>query len=168
MVFESYGVAKHDASFNESMAYLLKLNKYRPPKSNETNLGIRIHTDKNFVTILSQCQINGLEVQIKDDEWISVDFSPSSLIIMANDAFMAWSNGRIVSPRHRVVMNGQEDRYSITSFSFKKGIIEIPEELVDEEHPQKFKSFDHFKFLEFYAKDPQYLDERIIKSFCGI
>ncbi|KAK1437399.1 hypothetical protein QVD17_03190 [Tagetes erecta] len=169
MVFESYGVEKYDESFDESMAYLLKLNKYRPRKSDdETNVGAMIHTDKNFLTILSQNQMNGLEVQIKDGEWMSVDFSPSSFVVMATDAFMAWSNGRIKSPSHRVLMNAEEDRYSIALFSFKKGIIETPEELVDDQHPLKFKPFDHYKFLEFYAKNLRYLDERALMLYCGI
>ncbi|KAJ0478552.1 hypothetical protein HanHA300_Chr13g0501311 [Helianthus annuus] len=65
-------------------------------------------------------------------------------------------------------MNGQEDRYSIALFSFKKGIVEIPEELVDEDHPPRFKSFDNYKFIEFYVKNPPpYHDERVIELFCG-
>ncbi|KAI3703308.1 hypothetical protein L1987_73270 [Smallanthus sonchifolius] len=167
MVFESYGVEKYHESFSESMTFVLRLNKYRPPKSSETNVGAVTHTDKDFVTILSQNQENGLEVQIKNDEWMNVEFLPSSFVVMATDAFMAWSNVRIKSVNHRVVMNGQEDRYSMALFSFKKGITEIPEELVDKEHPPRFKSFDHFKFLEFYAKDPHYLDQRSIELFCG-
>ncbi|KAI3703307.1 hypothetical protein L1987_73269 [Smallanthus sonchifolius] len=167
MVFERYGVEKYHESFSESMTSVLKTNKYRLPKSDETNLGVKAHTDKAFFTILSQNQVNGLEVQIKDGEWMNVEFLPSSFVIMATDASMAWSNGRIKSPLHRVVMNGQEDRYSISLFSYKKGIIEIPEELVDEEHPPRFKPFDHFKFLEFYAKDPRYPDNRAIEAFCG-
>ncbi|KAK1418875.1 hypothetical protein QVD17_28024 [Tagetes erecta] len=168
MVFESYGVEKYHESFSDSVSYVLRMNKYRPPKPEETNLGAMIHTDKDFVSILSQNQIDGLEVQIKDDEWVSVEFQPSSFVVMATDAFMAWSNGRIKSLRHRVVMKGKEDRYSIALFSFKKGIIQIPEELVNEQHPLRFKPFDHFKFLEFYAKGTKYADERAIELFCGI
>ncbi|KAJ0672895.1 hypothetical protein HanRHA438_Chr13g0622891 [Helianthus annuus] len=65
-------------------------------------------------------------------------------------------------------MNGQEDRYSIALFSFKKGIVEIPEELVDEDHPPRFKPFDNYKLLEFHVKNPPpYYDERVIELFCG-
>lgn len=67
-------------------------------------------------------------------------------------------------------MNGQEeeDRYSIALFTFKKGIIEIPTELVDEQHPPRFKPFDHFKYLDFNVKDPTYFDERAMKLYCGV
>ncbi|KAI3756815.1 hypothetical protein L1987_56638 [Smallanthus sonchifolius] len=132
-------------------------------------MGAAIHTDKHFLTILSQNQVDGLEVKIKDDdEWVRVKYLPSSFFVMAVDAFMAWSNGRLRSAPHRVVMNGQEDRYSIALFKFKNGTVEIPEELIDDEHPPRFKPFDHFKFLEFYAKSPIYFDERAIKLFCGV
>ncbi|KAJ0478555.1 putative oxoglutarate/iron-dependent dioxygenase, non-heme dioxygenase domain-containing protein [Helianthus annuus] len=168
MVFESYGLEKYYESFNESVTYVLKPNKYRPPKSNEGNVAAKMHTDKNLFSILSQNQMNGLEVQIKDDEWMAVEFPPSSFFIMAADVFMAWSNGRTKAVRHRVVMNGQEDRYSIALFSFKKGIVEIPEELVDEDHPPRFKPFDNYKLLEFHVKNPPpYYDERVIELFCG-
>ncbi|XP_076932500.1 putative 2-oxoglutarate-dependent dioxygenase AOP1 [Bidens hawaiensis] len=169
MVFESYGVEKYYESSNESMTPLFRVMKYRPAKADESNLGSVTHTDKHFLTILNQNQVDGLEVQIKDDdEMVAVEFHPSSFVVMATDAFMAWSNGKLRSPRHRVVMNGQEDRYSIALFTFKNGTVEIPEEFVDDEHPPRFKPFDHFKFLESYAKNPIYTDERAIKLFSGV
>ncbi|KAI3669339.1 hypothetical protein L6452_40572 [Arctium lappa] len=79
----------------------------------------------------------------------------------------AWSNGRLRTVPHRVMMNGQENRYSIGLFTFKKGIIEIPEELVDEEHPSRFKPFNHLEFVDHMSKSPLYIDERAIKLFCG-
>ncbi|KAJ0478553.1 putative oxoglutarate/iron-dependent dioxygenase, isopenicillin N synthase [Helianthus annuus] len=91
MVFESYGLEKYYESFNESVTYVLKPNKYRPPKSNEVNVGAKMHTDKNLFSILSQNQMNGLEVQIKDDEWMAVEFPPSSFFLMATDVFMVRS-----------------------------------------------------------------------------
>lgn len=88
MVFESYGVEKYFESENESMTYLLKVKKYRPSKTDETNLGFRIHTDKGFVTVLSQNQVNGLEVEIKDNEWVTVEFLPTFFFVNVADAFM--------------------------------------------------------------------------------
>ncbi|KAK1430368.1 hypothetical protein QVD17_13046 [Tagetes erecta] len=170
MVFESYGVGKYYESFHESMTSLLKVIKYRPPKANETNLGAAVHTDKPFLTILNQNQVGGLEVLINDaaDEWVKVELFPSSFVVMATDPFMAWSNGRVRSPPHRVIMTGQEDRYSIALSTFKNGVVEIPEEFIDDEHPRRFKPFDHFKFLESFAKNPVYLDERSLISYCGV
>ncbi|KAJ9557994.1 hypothetical protein OSB04_012608 [Centaurea solstitialis] len=169
MVFESYGVNKYHESYNESVTYLLRVMKYRPPNMNETKMGSISHTDKTFISILTQNQVKGLEVKTKDNKWIPVNYPPCSFLVMAGDAFKAWSNDRIQSPYHRVVMEGNEFRYSIGLFTYHKGIIEVPEELVDDAHPRNFNSFDHFGYLDFYDKDSMFDQEYPhIKSFCGV
>lgn len=73
------------------------------------------------------------------------------------------------SPYHRVTMNyGTEARYSIAQFSFMEGMIETPEELVDEEHPLQYKPFDHLKFLAFFDKAENRKLECAIKTYCGV
>lgn len=77
----------------------------------------------------------------------------------------AWSNGRLHSPFHRVMMSGNEARYSTDLFSVSKGaskggsIIKAPEELVGEEHPFNFKPFDHFEFLKYYYTEKGQRDQ---------
>ncbi|PNX59260.1 gibberellin 20 oxidase, partial [Trifolium pratense] len=74
---------------------------------------------------------------------------------------VAWSNDRIKSPNHKVLMNGNEKRYSLGLFAFYKGLLQVPEELIDEEHPLQYKPFDHLALLNFgYSVN--------IKDFCGI
>ncbi|KAI6679419.1 hypothetical protein NL676_033300 [Syzygium grande] len=53
----------------------------------------------------------------------------------------AWSNGRLYSPLHRVVMSGTRARHSIGLFLTMKGEIRCPGELVDEQQPLLFKPF---------------------------
>lgn len=94
------------------------------------------------------------------------------LIILLIDVGQAWSNGRIQSPLHRVVMtrdvgNSKSPRYSLGLFSFHNGTIHIPRELVDDEHPLQFRSFDHYGLLRYFAALPK-LDERTAKAYCGI
>ncbi|XAR63237.1 hypothetical protein NMG60_11023109 [Bertholletia excelsa] len=168
MVFESYGVEKLFASHAESTTYLLRLNKYRPAQKDENNEGAPVHTDKSMITILDQNQVGGLEVRAKDGEWISVQFSPSSFLVMAGDAFLAWSNGRIHSAFHRVVMRGNKPRYSVAMFSFHVGTIDIPQELVDDHHPLQFKSFDHFGLLRFFAANISRIAESSARAYCGL
>ncbi|KAM7483698.1 hypothetical protein LguiB_008281 [Lonicera macranthoides] len=88
MVSESYGIEKYYESLLRSTSYLLRLIKYRGPKEKERNVGIVPHTDKSFMSILHQRQVKGLEIKTKDGEWILVDPSPSSFIVMAGDACM--------------------------------------------------------------------------------
>ncbi|KAF2323148.1 hypothetical protein GH714_033673 [Hevea brasiliensis] len=163
MIFESYGVEKHHDFYVESTCYVLRLLKTRAPKENETNLGLGTHTDTSFTTILHQNQVNGLEVDTKDGQKINVEFSPSSFVVMAGDALMAWSNERIKAPRHQVIMKGKVDRFSMGLFTFNNGILEVHEELVDEEYPLKYKPIDHLGFLHFFQKT-----RRPIKDYCGI
>jgi len=80
----------------------------------------------------------------------------------------AWSNDRVISPSHRVIMNGKIDRYSLALFAFNKGIIQVPEELVDEEHPLMYKPLDHIGLLHFYRTEEGYKSKCPIKAYCGV
>lgn len=87
MVSESYGIEKEYEQLVESTSYLLRLIKYRGRENEETNLGIVPHTDKSFMSILHQHQAKGLEIKLApNDEWILIDPSPSTFIVMAGDA----------------------------------------------------------------------------------
>lgn len=170
MILESLGVEKYLEEHLGSANYLLRVMKYKGPQTKETKMGLSAHTDKNIVTILYQNQVEGLEVQTKDGEWISVKPSPNSFIVMIGDSLHAWANGRLHSPCHRVMMTGSEARYSAGLFSIPKAgyIVKAPEELVDEEHPLLFKPFDHVEFLEFYYRDAGQRAESALKTYCGV
>jgi isopenicillin N synthase-like dioxygenase len=88
MIHESYGVEKYYDSHIGSTTYLLRVLKNRVPQGNEPNIAFVTHTDKSFTTILHQNQVNGLEVETKDGNWINVEFSPSSFVVIAGDALM--------------------------------------------------------------------------------
>ncbi|PSS07489.1 2-oxoglutarate-dependent dioxygenase AOP1.2 [Actinidia chinensis var. chinensis] len=167
MVFESYGVEKYYESHLNSISYLCRVMKYRNPKK-ESNMGFVTHTDKNFMTILHQNQVDGLEIKAKDGQWFGVELCPSSFVVMAGDAIMAWSNGRIHSPHHRATMNGNKARYSLGQFLFMKGTVKTPEELVDDKHPLQYKPFDHLEFLDFYSQPENRRLGSAIRTYCGI
>ncbi|KAI5660552.1 hypothetical protein M9H77_29345 [Catharanthus roseus] len=169
MVSESYGIEEHYKPLQESICYLFKMIKYRTPKESEKNIGLIPHTDKTFMSIVHQHQVKGFEMKMKDGEWMLVDPSPSSFLVIAGDAIMAWTNGRIKSPKHRVIISEKEDRYSLGLFTFiRDSKIEVPEELVDEDHPLQFRPFDHYKFLHFALSEEGKKSESPIKAFCGV
>lgn len=85
-MFASYGVDKYHKSCVKSKGNLVRVMKYGVPKSDEPNVGLPPHSDKGFTTILHQNQVNGLEIETKDGHWISVEFPPSSFIVIAGDA----------------------------------------------------------------------------------
>jgi isopenicillin N synthase-like dioxygenase len=89
MIHESYGAEKYYDSHVGSSTYLLRMLKNRVPQENEPNLAFVTHTDKSFTTILHQNKVNGLEVETKNGNWITVHFcTPSSFVVMAGDALM--------------------------------------------------------------------------------
>ncbi|KAK3002656.1 hypothetical protein RJ639_019960 [Escallonia herrerae] len=86
-------------------------------------------------------------------EWMPVEFPPSSFVAMAGEALLRWSSGRVRSPFHRVIMSGNEERYSLGSSTFINGTTDVSEELVDHKHPRQFKPFDHLGFVDFCVEN---------------
>ncbi|KAL3506426.1 hypothetical protein ACH5RR_031808 [Cinchona calisaya] len=168
MVFESYGLEKYYESHKESTVYIYRVNKYKAVPVNESNLGIVPHTDLTFITIIHQNQINGLEIKSKDGIWIPVDIPPNSFVVIAGDALMAWSNGRIQSRTHRVIISAEVPRYSIGMFAYKNGIVQAPNELVDEKHVLLYKPFDNFDLFSLAYKQRLLWVEDKLKFLCGI
>ncbi|KAI3789693.1 hypothetical protein L2E82_02496 [Cichorium intybus] len=170
MLFESYGVGKYSDSHIDSTTYLLRYLKYRAPEVNETTMAFPSHTDKSFLTILHQNKVSGLEIRARNEEWISVEYPPSSFVVMAGDACKAWSNDRVLSPNHKVTMDkgGRDTRYTIALFSFLSKKVEVPDELVDDEYPLKFKPFEHVDLLNFYVTENGRKSQNILQDFCGV
>nr|XP_043618501.1 deoxypodophyllotoxin synthase-like [Erigeron canadensis] len=169
MVAKSYGIEEHYESLLGSTTYLLKFMKYSSPKEDNTNVGLIPHTDKSLISILHQHEIKGLEIQTKGGEWIEIDPLPSSFIVMAGDACMAWTNGRIEPSCHRVMMQGDKDRYSLGLFTFIRDLkIQTPQELIDENHPLQYDAFDHYKYLHYYASSEGLRSKFPLKSYCGL
>ncbi|KAK7393289.1 hypothetical protein VNO78_21840 [Psophocarpus tetragonolobus] len=169
MVFDGYGVdQRHCDSLLESTNYMLRSFKYKLPQKDENNMGLHAHTDTSFFTILHQNKVNGLQVKLKNGEWIHTDPSPFMFLILAGDAFKVWSNDRIQCCEHRVLVSEKKERYSMGLFSLGGKIVETQEELVDEEHPKRYRPFDHYEYLRFYATKKALESECRIKAFCGI
>ena len=79
-----------------------------------------------------------------------------------------WSNGRIRSVKHRVTMNTKEMRFSTALFAFSTGIIQIPKELIDDQNPLRFKSFDHQKFLHFFETEEGRKADSPLQVYIGV
>lgn len=89
MIFENYGVEKYYESHLASKSYLLRFLKYKAPQTaSEGDNAIPRHTDKTFLSILHQNNVNGLEVKTKEGEWIGFNLTPSSFVVMAGDVSM--------------------------------------------------------------------------------
>ncbi|XP_040940767.1 probable inactive 2-oxoglutarate-dependent dioxygenase AOP2 [Gossypium hirsutum] len=129
---------------------LLRFMKYMAPPPGEYERGLFAHTDKPVSTIICDDQVSELEIEVKDGQWIKLSLSPSSFCFVVGDPL------KIKSVNHRVMMSGDNDRYSIAAFAIpvEGTIIKAPKELIDEQHPQLYKDFDFMDFFLFAFSDP--------------
>ncbi|CAN0927707.1 Probable 2-oxoglutarate-dependent dioxygenase AOP1.2 [Linum grandiflorum] len=176
MIFESYRIADSD-DYNEyylkAANHVLRFYRYTVPKPGQSNVGLGCHTDKSLISILRQ-SVGGLQVKSNGGEWVDVEMSPSSFLVMAGDALMAWSNGRIKSCEHQVIMKEKVIRYSVGLSTVINGMVYIPKEMgyYDEDDveskPFRYKSFDHFGLLEFIRSKKAKNYDTAIQEYCGI
>ncbi|MCL7043139.1 hypothetical protein MKW94_010685 [Papaver nudicaule] len=156
MIFQNLGVEDYYDSHMKSSDCIFRVMKYNAPRSDDSAVGLQAHKDKNILTILYQ-DIHGLELLSPGGEWFQVLPKPGTFTVFAGEALMAWSNGRIQAAKHRVIMQGEKDRYSYAFFSAPKGgaPVETPKELVDDDHPLLFRPFDYMDFLRYYQANPR-------------
>ncbi|XP_016437792.1 gibberellin 2-beta-dioxygenase 6-like [Nicotiana tabacum] len=99
---------------NESSCFL-RLNHYPPCQISPEIFGLVPHTDSDFLTILHQDEVGGLQL-MKDSKWIAVKPNQNALIVNIGDLFQAWSNDVYKSVEHKVMANGKMERFSIAYF----------------------------------------------------
>ncbi|KAM3339042.1 gibberellin 2-beta-dioxygenase 6 [Capsicum galapagoense] len=99
---------------NESACFL-RLNHYPACEISEEIFGLVPHTDSDFLTILDQDEVGGLQL-MKDSKWVAVKPNHNALIVNIGDLFQAWSNDVYKSVEHKVMANGKKERFSIAYF----------------------------------------------------
>ncbi|CAL1375137.1 unnamed protein product [Linum trigynum] len=172
MLLASYGLVTtlSHAAADTTTSYF-RLMKYNVPPA-AAGIGMVAHTDKSTLTILGQNDVQGLEVQPKDrtDDscWVQVVIPEGAFVAIVGDALKAWSNGRVHSVRHRVVLRGEKERYSWGSFLAPKddATVEAPAELVDKDHPLLYRPFAYADFLLYCSVSK--LKEDALKVFAGL
>ncbi|XP_074330224.1 gibberellin 2-beta-dioxygenase 8-like [Apium graveolens] len=133
----------------------LRLNRYPPCPISEIS-GLMPHTDSDFLTILHQDQVGGLQL-VKDGKWFAVKPNPEALIINIGDLFQAWSNNVYKSVEHRVVTNKQVERFSTAYFlcpSYETKIQSCME-------PSVYKQFSFWEFRQQVQHDVKKLGYKI-------
>ncbi|WOK92059.1 putative inactive 2-oxoglutarate-dependent dioxygenase AOP2 [Canna indica] len=171
MILQSMGVEKYYDSHIESLEYGLRLSEYGVPFDQESKVALNSHLDSNTITIVCQYQIDGLEVQTRDGEWIHVVSQPNSFNVMVGESLGAWSNGRLQAPHHRVRVTGNETRYSII-FGSRPGddaVVEVPKEQVDEEHPLRFRPYKYGDYMQYrFATEEGKNAKEPLQAFAGV
>ncbi|CAN1312051.1 1-aminocyclopropane-1-carboxylate oxidase homolog 1 [Linum perenne] len=125
----------------EAMGYAY--HYYPPCPQPELALGCVHHTDIDFLTVILQDQVGGLQV-LRPNSWIDVPYVPGALVVNIGDMLQLISNDKFISALHRVRAKNAGPRISIATFfghgSTKSTRLYGPiKELVSEKDPPKYK-----------------------------
>ncbi|PSS20890.1 2-oxoglutarate-dependent dioxygenase AOP1 [Actinidia chinensis var. chinensis] len=171
LIFEAFGIGKHYEFEAEKTTDSLRATKYRAPTENgnqNETLGLTAHVDKNTLSTLCENGVPGLEV-LHDDEgqWRPLPIPKGSWLVLLGNVFEVWTNGLLHGVRHRVMMSGDKERYSYGCFSTpREGVtMEVPPELVDNDHPALYRPFIYSDFLAIHGRSPSF---DILKTYAGI
>ncbi|WVZ60015.1 hypothetical protein U9M48_010088 [Paspalum notatum var. saurae] len=172
MLLEGLGVAGYHDALGESTRHVFRMSRYQAPGSAAEGKGKEVrygtHQDCNTLTVVCQHQVDGLEVQTRGGAWILVrPASPASVFVMAGNALRAWTNGRVHAPFHRVAVDGDVPRYSAILFAVPEFKIQAPDELVDDDHPPRFKPHHTSDFIRFCASQGARHEDKL-QAFCGV
>lgn len=110
---ENYFDERHKKSL--SMQRILHYPRHKA--TDESEIGIRAHTDSGELTIILQDDVGGLEVLNKEGDWVQARPVDGSFIVNLGRAMEAWTNGRFVATPHRVINRDGDNRYSMPFFT---------------------------------------------------
>lgn len=104
-----------DQAFADSQ-FSFRLSHYPPVPAEVNQFGIAPHTDANFLTLLAQTDVPGLQVRMPSGDWLEVPYIPGSFAVNSGDMMFRWTNGRFKSTPHRAVPPISTHRYAIPFF----------------------------------------------------
>ncbi|XP_022738503.1 gibberellin 20-oxidase-like protein [Durio zibethinus] len=163
-----------ESEFSNCHGYL-RIGNYTPPKilmKEQEVEGLGMHTDMSCVTIVYQDDIGGLQVRSKEGKWMDINPCEDTLVVNIGDLMHAWSNGKLRSSEHRVVLKRNVNRFSLAFFwCFEdEKVIFAPKEVVGENSSRIYKPFvcaDYLKFRQFSDKGRFEKVRFTVKDFAG-
>ncbi|KAK9265376.1 hypothetical protein L1049_003526 [Liquidambar formosana] len=164
----------NESEFNNCHGYLRIVN-YSPPEAVEEKEveGLGMHTDMSCITIVYQDEIGGLQMRSKEGEWMDIRPFESYLVVNIGDMMQAWSNGRLRSSEHRVVLKRFVNRLSLAFFWCfgDEKVILAPDEVVGEGNPRIYRPFVCLDYLKFRESNEEGKFEKVgytVKDFAGL
>lgn len=131
-----------EREFTDEPSSTLRLIRYPSHDGAEDNqFGFAPHIDTNFLTLLAQSALPGLEVRTVDGSWIRPISIPGSFVVNTGEMLGRYSNDRYIATPHRVVNNNNQLRHAIPFF-FGPGlqaIIKPVPTCVSADNPAKYE-----------------------------
>jgi isopenicillin N synthase-like dioxygenase len=104
-------------AFTDEPTRTLRLIRYPRHEGAEANqFGFAPHIDTNFLTLLAQSALPGLEVRTAQDEWIRPARIPGAFVVNTGEMLGRYSNDRFTATPHRVVNDNNALRHAIPFF----------------------------------------------------
>ncbi|XP_051135853.1 gibberellin 20-oxidase-like protein [Andrographis paniculata] len=173
---EGFETKYYESEFSNCHGYL-RINNYTPPDNleqcNAETEGLGMHTDMSCLTIVYQDEIGGLQVRSKEGKWMNILPREGTLVVNIGDMLQAWSNERLRSSEHRVVLRTTKiNRLSLAFFwCFEdEKVVATPEEVVGQEGRKAYRPFVCREYLKFRESNEKGKFEKVgftVKDFAG-
>ncbi|TVT97765.1 hypothetical protein EJB05_56974, partial [Eragrostis curvula] len=175
MVLESLGLPENVAASPHAVVnYMVRLSHYATQPDAATNGGLSMaaHYDYSLTTVLMQHDVEGLEVQANDGQWIAVPPERDTCVVIAGELLTVMTNGRVPSCLHRVrTPSGRERFLALMSPMPATGctLVRPLDELIDDAHPRLYCPVDFEEYARFkYSDEGRKLGIRTLGAFCGV
>ena len=117
------------------------------------------HGDINLITILMGASADGLQIQTKEGDWVSVTAPPDHLVVNVGDMLSRLTNNKLKSTIHRVINPDKSkmntSRYSIPFFMHPVSSMPLNclSNCIDNKNPKMFEDITAGEFLDQRLKE---------------